>query len=146
MRSSTFLLQLRRSFEPRDLHLHPEHPALVLVLIDMAISTSDGEHAVSTTEHEKGDHSPVVQQVGAEVSFDIDAHDLPKGYFRSPSFLGTMLAVGLAFAGVSTLPLCTTTNEANFEFRAVAHFLSLHPSLVSSTTILVLIPITSRLR
>jgi hypothetical protein len=78
---------------------------LVLAFIDMANSTSDGEHAVTTTEHEKEGHSPIVQQVGAEAAFDIDAHDLPKGYFRSPSFLGTMLAVGLAFTGVSTPPL-----------------------------------------
>ncbi len=71
----------------------------------MANSTSDGEHAVTPTDHEKDGHSPVVQQVEAEAAFDIDAHDLPKGYFLSPSFLGSMLAVGLALTGVNKPPL-----------------------------------------
>ena len=56
----------------------------------------------------------MVHQIGAEVTFDIDAHDLPKGSFRSPSFLGTMLAVGLAFAGEYTPRLWTATNKFNF--------------------------------
>jgi len=66
----------------------------------MANSTSDAEHVSTPTDPEKEGHAPVVEQVAADGSFDIDAHDLPKGYFLSPSFIGTMLAVGLAFVGV----------------------------------------------
>jgi hypothetical protein len=69
----------------------------------MAAPGSDGEHAVANpTEHsiEKEDHSPTVHPVDETASFDIDAHDLPEGYFRKPAFLGTMLAVGLAMSGV----------------------------------------------
>ncbi|KAE9371756.1 fungal trichothecene efflux pump [Stipitochalara longipes BDJ] len=65
----------------------------------MANSTSDAEQIATPIDHEKEGHSPVVQQVAGEGTFDIDAHDLPKGYFLSPSFIGTMLAVGLAFVG-----------------------------------------------
>jgi MFS family permease len=65
----------------------------------MANSNSDAEHVATPTDPEKETQSHVVQQLGAEGTFDIDAHDLPKGYFLSPSFIGTMLAVGLAFVG-----------------------------------------------
>jgi MFS family permease len=95
----------------------------------MANSTSDGEHAVTATDNEKGDHSPVVQQVGAEAALDIDAHDLPKGYFRSPSFLGTMLAVGLAFAGVSMPLLSRTTTKANLRIQGGGTFSLIAPLL-----------------
>jgi hypothetical protein len=66
-------------------------------------SSSDGGYAVPTTEidHEKEGHSPIVQQVDAASTSDIDADDLPKGYFTTPYFLGTMVAAGLALAGVS---------------------------------------------
>jgi hypothetical protein len=66
----------------------------------MANSNSDAEHVATPTDPEKETQSHVVQQLGAEGTFDIDAQDLPKGYFLSPSFIGTMLAVGLAFVGV----------------------------------------------
>jgi len=66
-------------------------------------SSSDGEHAGPTTEHdhEKEGQSPIVQQVDAASTSDIDADNLPKGYFTRPYFLGTMVAAGLALAGVS---------------------------------------------
>lgn len=80
----------------------------------MENSTSNTEHVATPTDHEKEGRSPVVQQVAAEPAFDIDAHDLPKGYFLSPSFIGTMLAVGLAFVGVSD-PLPLSSDKADFE-------------------------------
>jgi len=66
----------------------------------MANSTSDAEHVSTPIDPEKEGHSPVVEQVVGDGTSEIDAHDLPKGYFLSPSFIGTMLAVGLAFVGV----------------------------------------------
>jgi hypothetical protein len=66
-------------------------------------SSSDGEHAVTSTEHEKQGHLPVVQQV--EAAFDIDAHDLPKGYFLRPFFLGTLIASGLSVSAVRNIRL-----------------------------------------
>ena len=68
-------------------------------------SGSNSEHIVSiTAEHhdlEKKVHSPIIKPVEMP-PFDIDSHDLPKGYFLTPNFIGTMVAAGLALAGVST--------------------------------------------
>ena len=68
-------------------------------------TASNGENTVSTTiEHhdpEKERHSPIFKSVEAP-PFNIDGHDLPKGYFLTKNFIGTMLAAGLALAGVST--------------------------------------------
>jgi hypothetical protein len=75
-----------------------------------ANSSGDSGHAVPATEidHEKEGHASIVQQVDAASTSDIDADDLPKGYFTTPYFLGTMVAAGLALAGVSN-PLLSTT-------------------------------------
>jgi hypothetical protein len=82
-----------------------------LIFDEMATNSSDGGHAVPTTksDDEKEGPSPIVQQVDAASASasDIDADDLPKGYFTRPAFLGTMVAAGLALAGVS-IPLLST--------------------------------------
>jgi hypothetical protein len=66
-------------------------------------SSSDRDRAVTPTKHEEQGHSPVVQQI--EAAFDINAHDLPKGYFLRPFFLGTLLASGLSVSAVCNLGL-----------------------------------------
>lgn len=66
-------------------------------------STGDGEHAVTPTASEKEVHTAVVQQ--DEAASDIDAKDLPKGYFLRPYFIGTLIASGLSVSGVRSLPV-----------------------------------------
>ena len=73
---------------------------------------SDSE-AVASTNPEKPSLDPVVSPVNDVVAFDIDSADLPKGYFISPFFIGTMTASGLAVAAVSTPP--KGTQEPNTE-------------------------------
>jgi len=63
--------------------------------------SSDGENGVPT-EYEKESHIAVLQQVEAA---EIDAKDLPKGYFLKPYFVGTLLASGLSMSGVQYRPL-----------------------------------------
>lgn len=66
--------------------------------------SSDGDPVVTTTDSEKAVPSPVVSQV--EGNFGIDSHDLPKGYFLRPYFLGTLVACGLSMsAGVGAFAL-----------------------------------------
>jgi hypothetical protein len=72
-------------------------------------SSSDGEHVVTSTEHDEKTLSPEVQQV--EAAFDIDANDLPKGYFLRPFFLGTLLASGLSVSAVRKLSLYLTQHS-----------------------------------
>jgi len=64
-------------------------------------SSSDGEHAIPTRERDEKTHSQEVHPV--EAAFEIDAHDLPKGYFLRPFFLGTLLASGLSVSAVCSL-------------------------------------------
>jgi len=64
-------------------------------------SSSDGELATPTREHDEKTRSPEVHTV--EAAFDIDANDLPNGYFLRPFFLGTLLASGLSVSAVCNL-------------------------------------------
>jgi hypothetical protein len=75
-------------------------------------ASSDGEAVASTTLDEKAStavnekHSAEpVTNISALTDlqiFDIDAVELPDGYFRSPFFIGTVAATGLAIMSVST--------------------------------------------
>jgi hypothetical protein len=78
-----------------------------LIFDEMAINSSHGGHAMTTTDrdHEKEGPSPIVQHLNDASTSDIDADDLPKGYFTRPAFIGTMVAAGLALAGVGILSL-----------------------------------------
>jgi hypothetical protein len=66
-------------------------------------ASSDSEAVASTSLHEKPSE-PVVNPVSDVAIFDIDSADLPKGYFYSAFFIGTMTASGLAVTAVSTYP------------------------------------------
>ena len=90
-------MRASRAF-PSTTNLNPH-----LIFDEMAINSSGGGHAMPTTDsdHEKEGPSPIVQHLNDASTSDIDADDLPKGYFTRPYFLGTMVAAGLALAGVS---------------------------------------------
>jgi hypothetical protein len=60
---------------------------------------SDAEAIASTTPPEKVGHDATVTEL---VPFDIDSQDLPKGYFYSPLFLGTLAAAALSVQAVSS--------------------------------------------
>jgi hypothetical protein len=60
---------------------------------------SDGEAFASKALSEKASPDPVVADVR---TFDIDSQDLPEGYFRSPYFIGTLVAAGLSLSAVSS--------------------------------------------
>jgi hypothetical protein len=60
---------------------------------------SDGEAIASTTLPEKTPQDLAVLDVAI---FDIDSQDLLKGYYRSPFFIGTLIASGLSVAAVSS--------------------------------------------
>jgi hypothetical protein len=49
---------------------------------------SDGDAFASTTLPETTPQDLVVADVA---TFDIDSQDLPKGYYRSPLFVGTLI-------------------------------------------------------
>jgi hypothetical protein len=65
-------------------------------------ASSDGEAVASTALDEKPSAEPVVSTLTELQAFDIDAAELPEGYFRSPFFIGTVVATGLAIMSVST--------------------------------------------
>jgi hypothetical protein len=65
-------------------------------------ASSDGEAVASTSLNEKPSTEPVVNTLNEIQVFDIDAGDLPPGYFRTPFFIGTAAASGLAIMTVST--------------------------------------------
>jgi hypothetical protein len=67
----------------------------------------DGEAVVSTALPEKTSPDPVVADVR---TFDIDSQDLPEGYFRSPYFIGTLVAAGLSLTAVSSTETGTQKN------------------------------------
>jgi hypothetical protein len=60
---------------------------------------SDAGAIGSMIAPEKGGHDAVITDFRV---FDIDSQDLPKGYFRSPLFLGTLTAAGLSVMAVSS--------------------------------------------
>jgi hypothetical protein len=60
---------------------------------------SDAEAIASTTFPEKDAHDAVITAVRP---FDINSQDLPEGYFRSPLFIGTLIASGLSVMAVSS--------------------------------------------
>ena len=62
-------------------------------------ATSDGEAVAPTALPEKISPDPVVADVK---TFDIDSQDLPKGYYLSPLFIGTLIASGLSVMAVSS--------------------------------------------
>jgi len=66
---------------------------------------SDGEAIAPTSLPEKVTPEPVVVDV---VTFDIDSQDLPKGYYRSPLFIGTLIAQGLSVAAVRSISTSTS--------------------------------------
>jgi hypothetical protein len=55
--------------------------------------------------------------------FDIDAVELPDGYFRSPFFIGTVAATGLAIMSVSTRERNTKKPEIKMPSLRVLAFL-----------------------
>lgn len=59
---------------------------------------SEGE-AVALTTFEKDIPKAVV--VSDVATSDINSQDLPKGYYRSPLFMGTLIASGLSVMAVS---------------------------------------------
>jgi hypothetical protein len=65
-------------------------------------ASSDGEVIASTSLNEKPSAEPVVNTLTELQVFDIDAADLPPGYFRTPFFIGTVAAAGLAIMTVGT--------------------------------------------
>jgi len=60
---------------------------------------SDGEVVASTSFEEKAPHTVVINDVA---TFDINSQDLPKGYYHSPLFVGTLIASGLSVMAVSS--------------------------------------------
>jgi hypothetical protein len=66
--------------------------------------SSDGEVVASTSLNEKPSAEPVVSTLTELQVFDIDVAELPPGYFRTPFFIGTVVATGLAVMSVSTPP------------------------------------------
>lgn len=60
---------------------------------------SDAEAIASTTFTEKTPQDAVITDLTA---FDIDSQNLPKGYYYSPLFLGTVTASGLSVMAVSS--------------------------------------------
>ena len=60
---------------------------------------SDAEAIASTTFPEKAPQDAVIT---ALPGFDIDSQDLPTGYYRSPLFIGTIIASGLSVMAVSS--------------------------------------------
>jgi hypothetical protein len=76
-------------------------------------TTSDGEAVASTALPEKISPDPVVADVK---TFDIDSQDLPEGYFRSPYFIGTLVAAGLSLSAVSSTE---TGRQKNLKLRYV---------------------------
>jgi hypothetical protein len=98
---------------------------LILLLLHRTLDMShnaikDGEAVVSTALPEKASPDPVVADVK---TFDIDSQDLPEGYFRSPYFIGTLVAAGLSLTAVSSTETGTEELEAEI-FRV------LEPSLL----------------
>lgn len=68
--------------------------------LDMSHNTSSGGRAnASTTLREKLSQDPVIIEI---VIFDINSQDLPKGYYRSPLFIGTIIASGLLVMAISS--------------------------------------------
>ena len=75
-------------------------------------ASSDGEGVASTALDEKAppaveekhsaEHDTHISALTDLQIFDIDAVELPDGYFRSPFFIGTVAATGLAIMSVST--------------------------------------------
>lgn len=62
---------------------------------------------MASEKHDDGSHAPVpgneeVSKSEQEVVVSADLNSLPSGYFTSTFFLGTMIASGLAIAGVSS--------------------------------------------
>jgi hypothetical protein len=62
-------------------------------------AASDGDAFASTTLPEKTPQDLAVADVA---TFDIDSQDLPKGYYRSPLFVGTLIASDLSVMVVSS--------------------------------------------
>lgn len=60
---------------------------------------SDAEANASTTPPEKDASDAAIVEL---IPFDINSQDLPKGYFYSPLFLGTIAAAGLSVMAVSS--------------------------------------------
>jgi hypothetical protein len=60
---------------------------------------SDGEAVTSTSLEEKTPQGVLISDVA---TFDINSQDLPKGYYRSPLFVGTIIASGLSVMAVSS--------------------------------------------
>lgn len=60
---------------------------------------SDAEAIASETSPEKRGRDAAITEFK---TFDIDSQDLPKGYFLSPLFLGTLTAAGLSVMAVSS--------------------------------------------
>jgi len=58
-------------------------------------ASNDGDRVASTSNPGKTLLDHVVDPVNDLATFDIDLADLPKGYFLSPFFIGTMTASGL---------------------------------------------------
>ena len=68
--------------------------------LDMSHNTgSDAEAIASTTFPEKTPQDAVIT---ALPGCDIDSQDLPKGYYLSPLFIGTLIASGLSVMAVSS--------------------------------------------
>jgi hypothetical protein len=65
------------------------------------------EAVASTALPEKTSPDPIVADVR---TFDIDSQDLPEGYFRSPYFIGTLVAAGLSLSAVSSTETSTQKN------------------------------------
>jgi hypothetical protein len=76
-------------------------------------ATSDGEAVAPTALAEKISPDPVVADVK---TFDIDSQDLPEGYFRSPYFIGTLVAAGLSLSAVSSTE---TGRQKNLKLRYI---------------------------
>ncbi|OBT52119.1 hypothetical protein VE04_06965 [Pseudogymnoascus sp. 24MN13] len=75
-----------------------------LVLFDKMATTVHEKIVGSITQYDNIDHSSLANSATADKDdvkgrdFTIDEKNLPKGYFYSPSFLGSMVAIGLSFA------------------------------------------------
>ncbi|OBT94080.1 hypothetical protein VE01_07168 [Pseudogymnoascus verrucosus] len=75
-----------------------------LILFDKMATTVHEKIVGSITQYDHIDHSSLSKSATADKDdvkgrdFTIDEKNLPKGYFYSPSFLGSMVAIGLSFA------------------------------------------------
>lgn len=65
---------------------------------------------------EKSPQTPITSEL-TPFDHDIDSRDLPKGYYHSPLFIGTVIASGLSVMAVSDM--CAFTPKEHRETESI---------------------------